>query len=128
MTLVELVEALKGRAELRLVDGRLQIDSGGDGLTPELAAEIAARRGDLMSLLRDDQAADGRDIIAALARRGISVRIDEDGRPLVRPVELIDEADMALLTAHRDAVLAALGAAVSEPQADCDQHGPEGVA
>jgi DNA polymerase I len=71
--------------------------------------------------------ADGLDIIAALARRGISLRIDEDGRPLVRPMELVDEADKALLAAHRDAVLAALGAQGSEPQAHGDHDELDGA-
>jgi hypothetical protein len=54
--------------------------------------------------------ADGRAILAALADRGITVRLGADGQPLVRPAHLVDEADLAILAEHRDAVLAALTA------------------
>jgi DNA polymerase I len=98
---------------------------------PAEEADVPSLEGGLGSQLvlaaesHEQLVADGRDIIAALARRGISVRIDEDGRPLVGPVDLLDEADQALLAAHRDAVLAALGAAASERQAGGVHEGPE---
>ncbi|HXM54687.1 MAG TPA: bifunctional 3'-5' exonuclease/DNA polymerase [Candidatus Dormibacteraeota bacterium] len=57
-----------------------------------------------------DAVADGRDILAALADRGISVRLGDGGRPWAGPTELIDDADRALLAVHRDAILTALRA------------------
>jgi hypothetical protein len=69
--------------------------------------------------------ADGRDILAALAARGIVVRLATDGRPVVRPAHLVDEADRALLAAHREAVLAALKAPdePAEPEPE-EWHSP----
>ncbi|TMC02960.1 MAG: hypothetical protein E6J41_28885, partial [Chloroflexi bacterium] len=71
--------------------------------------------------------ADGRDILAALRDRGITVRLDEAGRPWAAPAELVDEADRALLAAHRDAVLAALGSGVRELQVSTDDARLEGA-
>jgi DNA polymerase I-like protein with 3'-5' exonuclease and polymerase domains len=164
--------------DVRLVDGQLEIAASTDALSPELRAEVAARKHELVAALQAEAAgqvgpgtiapavarppdaacphphvivsngvaecqlcdmrrrlpladetdapapdgeaseqlvADGRDIVAALADRGISLRLGEDGRPLVGPAELIDEADRALLAGHRDAVLAALR--IKEPPA-----------
>ena len=53
---------------------------------------------------------DGRDILAALADRGIKVELDDDGRLRARPARLLDESDRELLTAYREAVAAALRA------------------
>jgi hypothetical protein len=50
----------------------------------------------------------GLDILAALRARGITVRLDEDGRPHVGPRPLVGDADLALLQAHREEVVAAL--------------------
>lgn len=61
---------------------------------------------------------DGRDILAALARRGIRVTQGQDGRLSVAPRGLVDECDMALLTAHRPAVRAVLEAAASQRSAE----------
>jgi DNA polymerase I len=174
VTLAELLALLRARAAVRLVDGQLEIEGPRNALSPELRAEVAARKHELVAALEAEAAdlvgpgtialavarpvvigcrhphvivsdgvaecqrcdmrrrlpladeadapapdgeaaaaqlvADGRGIIAALAHRGISMRLGEDGRPLVGPAELIDEADRALLVAHRDAVLAALHA------------------
>jgi hypothetical protein len=86
----------------------LQVDAPRGVLTDELKAEIRAHKAELMRQLQLE--ADGRDILAALADRGITVRLATDGRPVVRPAHLVDEADRALLAAHREAVLAALTA------------------
>jgi DNA polymerase-1 len=54
--------------------------------------------------------ADGRDLLASLAARGITVRLTDDGKLRAGPADAIDDADRALLAAHRDALLAALRA------------------
>lgn len=46
-------------------------------------------------------------MLADLRRRGLVVRL-RDGRPSAGPRHAVDEADLALLTSHRDVVLAAL--------------------
>jgi hypothetical protein len=86
----------------------LQVDAPRGALTDELRTEIRAHKAELIRQLQLE--ADGRDILAALADRGITVRLGADGRPVVRPAHLVDEADRALLAAHREAVLAALKA------------------
>ena len=53
-------------------------------------------------------AADGRDVLAGLAARGITGRLGGDGRLWVGPADAIDDADRALFEAHREVILAAL--------------------
>ena len=53
---------------------------------------------------------DGRDILAGLRDRGLTVRLGEDGRPRVGPRHLVDQADLAILAANRAKVLTALSA------------------
>jgi DNA polymerase-1 len=60
-----------------------------------------------------DAIASGCDILAALAARGITVRLGDDGRLWAGPTEAIDESDRSLLTEHREEVVAALQAAPS---------------
>jgi len=68
----------------------------------------------------------GRDVLAALARRGITVRLGEEGRLWAGPAELIDETDRALLTEHREDVVAALRtAAGGSQQPPADAVGPD---
>jgi hypothetical protein len=56
----------------------------------------------------------GCEVLSALRARGITVRLNGDGRPQVGPAELVDEADLALLRGHRDAAIAALASEASE--------------
>jgi DNA polymerase I-like protein with 3'-5' exonuclease and polymerase domains len=133
VTPAELLAALRVQAEVRLVDGQLEIGAPHGALTPELRTEIAWQKQELVAALEAEAAAaqltaDGRDILAALACRGISVRLGNDGRPLAGPADLVDEADWALLAAHRDAVLAALATAAPEQQASADGEQPDGTA
>jgi hypothetical protein len=58
--------------------------------------------------MTDQSILDGKDIIRALQARGRYVRMADDGRLLVGPRELVDEADLSILQAHRKLVLAAL--------------------
>jgi putative DNA primase/helicase len=51
---------------------------------------------------------DGRDILAALRARGLKVGLNGEGVPFIGPTHLVDEADRALLAAHREPVVAAL--------------------
>jgi hypothetical protein len=44
------------------------------------------------------------------------VRLGAYGRPVVGPRERVDEADLAILAAHREAVLAALAAVELESE------------
>jgi DNA polymerase I len=55
-----------------------------------------------------ETAADGCDILAALGGRGIAVRLGDDGRLWAGPESAIGDVDRALLTEHREAILAAL--------------------
>jgi hypothetical protein len=50
----------------------------------------------------------GAEILSQLRRRGLRVRLDGDGRPLVGPRDLVTPADLELLRSERAAVLAAL--------------------
>ena len=58
--------------------------------------------------MTDQTVLDGRDIINELRDRGRYVRLAADGRLLVGPRALVDEADLAMLQTHRKLVLAAL--------------------
>jgi hypothetical protein len=117
---------------LTLKGDSLQVDAPRWALTDELRAEIRAHKAELIRQLQLE--ADGRDILAALADRGIMVRLGADGRPVVRPAHLVDEADRALLAEHRGAVLAALTASdeAAEPGSEewhepcrlCGSRGP----
>ncbi len=119
----QLLAAVRAVATVSVVDGRLSVRARDGALPSDLCEAVAARKQELIAVLEAQAAstlaADGRDIIAALARRGISMRLGDDGRPLVGPIDLVDEADRALLAAHRDAVLAVL-TAVPEPQESAD--------
>jgi DNA polymerase I len=129
MTARDLRTLLRGTGvELVSVGGDLRVSCPTGALSAELRGLIAARKAELLTLVvaEANLAADGRDILAVLADRGIAVRLAEDGRPWAGPAELIDEADQALLAAHRDAVLAALGSAVPEPQASAGGDQLEG--
>jgi hypothetical protein len=99
-----------GVLECQRCDMRRQVHPADEADAPPSEGEVvAALDAEAAAALL---VADGRDIVAALAARGITVRLAEDGRPWAGPTELLDEADMALLAAHRDAVLAALRDAV----------------
>jgi hypothetical protein len=133
MTSAQVLAALRAVATVSVVDGKLSVRVRDGVLPSDLRAAAAVRKHELVALLHDDPVADGRDIVAALVDRGISVRLDDDGRPWAGPVDLIDDADRALLAAHRDAVLAALRAEVVAPSPALERHGfgnedrPEGV-
>src|SRR5689334_12881196 len=73
---------------------------------------------------RADAITAGRDILAALADRGITVRLGDDGKLRGGPAELIDEADRALLAANREAVLVALGDVPMTDAAGAAEHQP----
>ena len=98
----ELIAALEAEAAGQVDRGHVIIAAspeGGGGSQAVLDAVAA-----------EHLVADGRDILAALSERGITVRLADGDQPLVGPADQVDEADRALLAAHRDAVLAALNA------------------
>jgi hypothetical protein len=72
--------------------------------------DVAAARKQHQVLVvgHDDPVAAGRDILDALRARGLRVHLGADGSPRLGPRELVDEADLAILGAHRDEVMAAL--------------------
>jgi len=75
-----------------------------------------------------DLVTDGQDILAALTARGVTVTLDAERRPRVRPRALVDEATMAILSAHREAVVAALVVAKMESwRAPCSVCGSRGT-
>lgn len=121
--------------QLDVSDGRLRTFPKG-AVPPDLGAELRAHRDEIVALVertrRRRLVADGRDILAALGGRGIAVRLNDEGVFLARPAELLDEADRALLSTHRDAVLAALqhevpdgGPDAAAPADSGDQERPD---
>lgn len=77
MTAIEILASLRAQGvQVSVCDGRLRLV--GAGVLPDaLCDEIEARRHELIAA---QLVADGRDILAALADRGIVVRLAEDGR------------------------------------------------
>ena len=114
MTVRDVLAALRASGEVRVVEGRLHIRGSQSALTPKLRAAVEECKPELIAVLEAEAAAervcDGRDIVAALGDRGITVRLAEDGTIWAGPANLIDEADRALLAAHRGEVLADLRA------------------
>src|SRR6266480_743000 len=56
MTLTELLATLRARADVRLVDGQLEIAGPRNALSPELRAEVAARKHELVAALEAEAA------------------------------------------------------------------------
>jgi len=126
VTVRDVLAALRASGEVRVVEGRLHIRGSQSALTPKLRAAVEECKPELITALEAEAAAervcDGRDIVAALADRGITVRLAEDGTIWAGPANLIDEADRALLAAHRGEVLADLrarDAVVQRPEIGC---------
>ena len=111
MTVHDLLTALRAHGEVGLVQGRLRVRARQSALTSELRAEVSARKPELIAALEAEAAgvvARGRDIIADLAARGITVGLGAEGTPWAAPADLLEEGYLALLAAHREEVLAAL--------------------
>ncbi len=122
MTSSALIERLRAEnVRLQLKGDRLLIDAPAGTMTPELRRALQEVRDDLIRHLRLEAA--GREILAALAARGITVALGGDGVPRARPGRLVDEVDRVILAAHRDAVIAALTAPEPEPDADPEPAG-----
>lgn len=110
MTATEVLAALRSHGvHISVHEGELRL-VGVAVLPDALYDEIETQRHELVAA---QLVADGRGLLAGLRDRGVTVRLADGESPLAGPAELIDGTDRDLLTAQRDAVLAALRAEAS---------------